>query len=167
MPPKRDIWVRATAFDGAPHWVHPARLLRHESGIVVTATDAGCEVLTARGPWASPFHTLGHYWPHRHYNVIRLEDEGAAGERRLNGFYCNIATPVRFDGLDLSYVDLQLDVNVSALEGGALRYEVLDEAEFLEARDRFAYPDDLVVTCYRAVEELIALIEARRFPFDA
>jgi protein associated with RNAse G/E len=162
----RDIWVRATAYDGAPHWVHSARLIQHESGIVVVATDAGTEVQTTRGAWQSPFHTRGHYWPDRYYNVIRLEEDRPDGGRRLNGFYCNIATPVRFNGVDLGYVDLQLDVRSYVLEGGGLRYEVVDEDEFAEAKVRFAYPEGLVASCWRAVDELVALIEARRFPFD-
>ena len=161
----RQVWVRGCDFDGSPHWEHPALLVREESGLLVTQTGAGLEIATTRGPWNSPFDTRGHYWPDRWFNVIRLEDPGPSGSGRLNGFYCNIATPVQFDGENLRYVDLQLDVRVYA-EGDPLRYELLDEDEFEAARERFQYAEELVWCCRRAVEEVIALVEAREFPFD-
>ena len=125
-------------------------------------TAAGLEVATTRGPWHSPYDTLGHYWTERWFNAIRLEEPG----KGLFGWYCNIATPAKLDGDDLSYVDLQLDVRVYA-EAAGLRYEVLDEDEFEAARARFRYPNELVARCRGAVDEVIALVTARAFPFNA
>jgi len=45
----------------AQKWQHPALLLRDEAGLIVTETAAGLEVATTRGPWHSPYDTLGHY----------------------------------------------------------------------------------------------------------
>jgi protein associated with RNAse G/E len=157
----RPVWVRGASYEGDRHWHHPAILVRHEPPLIVVTTSAGTEIATRTGIFVSPFDTTGHYWRDRWYNVIRLDDPATG----LNGFYCNIATPARLEAGELHYADLQLDVRVTAVDG-ALRYEVWDEDEFEEARERYAYADDLVLNCRAAVEELIALIESRTFPFD-
>jgi hypothetical protein len=162
-PDLRRVTVRATNFDGSFHWGHPAWLLRADDGIVVTRTDVGLKVDRESGePYVSPYNTRAHYWPDRWFNVIRLEtpDEG------LFGYYCNIATPLQFDGATLHYVDLQLDVRVRAGAAGELTYRLMDEDEFEAARQRYVYADELVARCYAAVDELVRLVEARQFPFD-
>jgi protein associated with RNAse G/E len=119
-------------------------------------------VQTEAGPWTSPFDTRGHYWTQRWYNAIRLVEPGHG----LNGWYCNIAMPARFDGAVLSYVDLQLDVRAFARDG-ELVFEVWDEDEFEAARQRYGFDAALVSKCRKAFAELIALIEAKSFPFDS
>jgi protein associated with RNAse G/E len=156
----RVIQIRGDSYDGLLHWHHQAYLLQDRDGFVLTQTPNGTPVETHRGPWISPFETHGHYWSDRWYNIIRLDNE-----QGLNGFYCNIATPARFDGETLRYADLQLDVR-AFYEDGRLRYEVWDEDEFEEARVRLNYDDALVRDARAAVDELVRLIEAREFPFD-
>lgn len=131
-------------------------------GLVVTQTFAGTQVETHAGTWMSPFHTRGHYWNDRWYNVTRLEAPRGGG---LQGFYCNIATPAEFDGQHLHYCDLQLDVR-AFWEDGRLRYEVWDEDEFDEARVALKYSGQLVRDARAAVDELVRRIEAREFPFN-
>ncbi len=165
-PGLRMVTVLATNFDGSPHWEHPAWLLRAQDDIVVTQTSAGLSIKsTAResGEFVSPYNTHGHYWPDRWFNVIRLELPGQG----LYGYYCNIATPLPFDGETVRYVDLQLDVLVRADADGALTHTVTDEDEFEVARERYAYSSDLVRRCRDAVAEVIAMVESREFPFDA
>jgi len=65
------------------------------------------------------------------------------------------------------YTDLQLDVRVFVGPDGTWSHRLLDEDEFEAARAKYAYPDDLVARCYSAVDELIALVEKRAFPFEA
>ena len=161
MDVTRQVRVHATNYDGADHWRHPASLVDATDHLVITATTAGLEVQTETGIFVSPFNTRGHYWPDRWFNVIRLEEPGYG----LSGFYCNVATPVQFDGETVRYVDLQLDVRVFAQPDGAYRYEIWDEDEFEAARERYDYPDDLVARCRHAVEDVIALVESRAFPF--
>jgi protein associated with RNAse G/E len=160
----KQVYVHATHYDGSDHWRHAAYLVRAEAELIVTRTAAGLVVARdADGTYTSPFNTRGHYWTHRWYNVLRLEEPDGT----LNGFYCNVATPARFDGETLRYIDLQLDVRVFADESGGLRYEVLDEDDFAAARDRYAYPEDVVAQALGAVDEVIGLIKARAFPFEA
>jgi protein associated with RNAse G/E len=157
----RIVEINATEYDGTFHWRHVATLVdRLSDGSVVTSTAAGLSVETTRGPWIDPWNTRGYYWPDRWYNVIRLEER----DGRLNGFYCNAATPAVLDGSVLRYADLQLDIRAHN-EGGDLRIEVLDEDEFEEARARYRYSDEVVAKARGAIKELRVLIEGRQYPF--
>ncbi len=155
------IWVRASNQDDSPHWQHPALLAGSNDGMVVTRTRFGQQVAREDGAFTSAFDTRGHYWSDRWFNVIRLDVPG----KGLDGFYCNVASPLRFDGKTLSYVDLQLDVRVRAT-AGALSWLLLDEDEFESARLHFDYPSELVQRCHAAVEQIVGMVEARDFPFD-
>ncbi len=155
------IWVCATNQDDSPHWQHPALLAGCHDGMVVTRTGFGQQVAREDGAFTSAFDTRGHYWSDRWFNVIRLDVPGTG----LDGFYCNVASPLRFDGQILSYVDLQLDVRVRAT-AGALSWSLLDEDEFESARQRFDYPSELVQHCHAAVDQIVRMVEAREFPFD-
>lgn len=156
------LWVSATNEDESPHWDHPALLGEVTEGLVVTRTGYATIVAREMGHFASTYYTRGHYWPDRWYNVIRLED----ANHQLDGFYCNIARPFPFDGKTVRYVDLQLDVRVFAGANGRLSWRVLDEDEFEAARDKYGYSDELVARCWQAVDECIAAIKAREFPFN-
>ena len=163
-PPGTPVTVRATNYDGRDHWVHPATLVRAESGLVVTETHAGLSIRRGNGRrFESPYNTNGHYWPDRWFNVIRLE----LPEEGLFGYYCNIATPLTFDGATVGYVDLQLDVIARATANGKLTYWLADEDEFEQARYRYGYDEALISRCYAAVDEVSGMIERREFPFDA
>jgi len=160
----KQVTIRATNFDGSFHWGHPAWLLRAEDDIVVTRTDAGLKVdREGGGEYVSPYDTRAHYWPDRWFNVIRLETPGEG----LFGYYCNVATPLQFDGTTVRYVDLQLDVRVFADAAGGLTYRLMDEDEFAAAQARYGYAEELVTRCYGAVDELARMVGARQFPFDA
>jgi protein associated with RNAse G/E len=158
----REITVSASNYDGTPHWVHAAWLVRVEDGFVQTATPPNTPVRNEGDGYVSPYDTRGHYWTDRWFNVIRLETPGEG----LFGYYCNIATPLEFDGATVRYVDLQIDVRVYAQPDGGLTYAVVDEDEFAAARERYGYAEELVSRCYAAVDELVAMVEAREFPFD-
>lgn len=158
----RDVRIVATNYDGSPHWSHPARLLHADDTIVITETSAGLPIERAAGPFTSPFNTRAHYWPDRYFNVIRLEEPG----RGLTGYYCNVAEPVIFDGANVRYVDLQLDVRVFVAADGALTWALLDEDEFEVASIQYSYDDALVTKCLEAVAQIVAMVEAKAYPFD-
>ena len=163
LPLPRTVTVHATRYDGADHWIHPATLLHADDALVITQTSAGLDIHRGNGKYfTSPYNTHGHYWPDRWFNVIRLELPGQG----LFGYYCNIATPLQFDGVKVGYVDLQLDVIARVTASGGLRYWLADEDEFEEARDRYGYDDALIARCYTAVKQVSALIDKREFPFD-
>jgi uncharacterized protein (DUF952 family)/protein associated with RNAse G/E len=156
------IWVRAENIDGSDHWGHPALFGHVEEGFVQTRTGYGTVVARESGAFTSNWSTRGHYWPERWFNVIRLQNPAGG----LDGYYCNIARPLPFDGKTVRYVDLQLDIRVSVRDG-ALTTRLLDEDEFEEARAKYGYDDELVKRCYEAVDQIAAMVKAREFPFDA
>lgn len=110
------------------------------------------------GPWTCPYDVRNHYWTDRWYNVMRFEQPGAG----LREWYCNVSTPVEFDGEHLRWIDLDLDVRV--WPNG--RLAVCDEDEFLDHSEIMAYPPD-IANARRAVDELLSLAERRAFPFDS
>lgn len=99
-----------------------------------------------------------YYWLDCWYNIFRFGDDAGA----LRNFYCNVIVPPAFDGRILSYVDLDIDVLVAA----DLSYKILDVEDFENNARHFAYPEDVKASAFRAVDELISLIEARAYPFD-
>lgn len=64
-----------------------------------------------------------HYYTDRWYNIFVIHDRD---DGEIKGWYCNIGTPAIFDDGVVSYVDLALDLWVSA-DG---TQTVLDEDEF-------------------------------------
>ena len=66
------------------------------------------------------------YYRERWYNIFEIHDRD---DDALKGWYCNVARPAKFVDGRVEYVDLFLDLWVSA--GGA--QTVLDEDEFLAA----------------------------------
>ena len=155
----RRIHVCSTKYDGSPHWEFDSWLVLEDGPLLITSNFAGQELQTWNGPWTTPYDTRNHFWSDRWYNVMRLELPHGG----FDGWYCNVTTPAEYDGENLHYVDLDLDVRVSA-QGVP---EVLDEDEFLENSERMGYPPNVIQEARRAVDELLALVRTGQPPFDA
>lgn len=100
-----------------------------------------------------------YYWLGRWYNIFRFHEPDGS----LRNYYCNINMPPTFENGVLDYVDLDIDV----LVWPAFRYEVVDEADFEANATLFGYSDILRLKVYKTLDEIIGLIEKRKFPFDA
>ncbi len=98
------------------------------------------------------------YWLDRMYNVFRFHEPDGS----LRNFYCNINLPLTFENGVLDYVDLDIDV----LVWKDFSYEILDLDEFEENAARFNYSDELKFKMNVVLEELLAKIKLREFPFD-
>lgn len=155
----RNIHVCSTKYDGSPHWEFDSWFALEERPLLITLNFAGQQLQTWNGPWTTPSDVRNYFWSDRWYNVMRLEGPQGGG---LEGWYCNVATPPQFDGENVRYVDLDLDVFVPA-HGEP---QVLDEEEFLENSQRMGYPPEVVEQARRAVNELLALAGSGRFPFE-
>jgi len=159
MPQNDQITVRALKYDGAEHRHWQARVARLENSLLVL--DAAFEDDVTHhllGEIRRGTRTIEYYWLDRWYNVFRfLNDDD---QTRL--FYCNVnMPPVLADGL-LTYIDLDIDVLVRPDRS----YEVLDLDEFELNAARYGYPSELKSKALAAVDELVATIEPRQFPFD-
>jgi protein associated with RNAse G/E len=95
-----------------------------------------------------------YYYTDRWYNIFAIHDRDT---KKVKGWYCNIGMPaVIEDGL-VSYVDLALDLWVSADR----KQTVLDEDEFEELR----LDEGLRTGALHGLEELKLLFKSKNPPF--
>lgn len=152
------ILLRATKYDGSAHWIQPFRVISDDGTLLVTQYRARTPIYTSRGEFRSPYDSRVYFWRDRWYNVFRLSRPGCP----LALWYCNITTPPVFDGCQLGYVDLDLDVAVKP--GGII--ELLDEDEFSEHQLKYGYPGEVIANAERAAEQVMELARRHGFPFD-
>jgi uncharacterized protein len=93
------------------------------------------------------------YYTKRGYNIFEIYDRD---DDALKGYYCNITHPARFVDGRVEYVDLLLDLWISA--SGA--QTVLDEDEFLAAE----LSDEARRFALEALTELQAMFKSKRPP---
>lgn len=93
------------------------------------------------------------YYSDRWYNIFEIHDRE---DDALKGWYCNITQPARFADGRVEYVDLYLDLWVSA--NGA--QTVLDEEEFLAS----GLEEGTRRAAQEALAELQGLFKAKRPP---
>lgn len=86
------------------------------------------------------------YYTDRWYNIFAIHDRD---DERIKGWYCNIGMPAVFEDGIVSYVDLALDLWVSA-DG---RQTVLDEDEF----ERLELDEELKAGALNGLKELKTL----------
>ena len=94
-----------------------------------------------------------YYYSDRWYNIFEIYDRDNG---QVKGWYCNVGMPAVFEDGVVSYVDLALDLWVSA--NG--RQTVLDEDEF----DELVLSDELKTGALRGLKELQALFNSKRPP---
>jgi len=156
--PGSRILLRATKYDGTAHWIQPFQVVSDDGTLLVTQYRARTPIYTSRGEFRSPYDSRVYFWRDRWYNVFRLSRPGC----QLALWYCNITTPPTFDGCQLGYVDLDLDVAVRP--NGCI--DLLDEDEFADHQRKYGYPSDVIDHAEAAAREVTALARARGFPFS-
>ena len=155
-----EIEVRVLKHDGAEYRRWNARRRRQEGALLILDAEFEFDVQhTSLGAISKGTRTIEYYWLDRWYNVFRFLNE--EGGTRL--YYCNINRPPTLEGDVLSYVDLDIDVLVQP----DFSFEILDLEEFEVNAVRYGYSDELKSKTRAALDELVAIIESRQFPFDA
>lgn len=156
--PGSRILLRATKYDGTAHWIQPFQVISDDGMLLVTQYRARTPIYTSRGEFRSPYDSRVYFWRDRWYNVFRLSRPGCP----LSLWYCNVTTPPVFDGCQLGYVDLDLDVVVRP--NGCI--DLLDEDEFELHQKKYSYPADVIEKAEEAAQEVMRLARKRAFPFD-
>lgn len=153
------ITVRVFKYGGAEHRSWQARVAQQLGSLLILDAEFELEVThESLGTVPRGTRTVEYYWFDRWYNVFKfLNDDG---DTRL--YYCNINMPPALANGRLSYFDLDIDVLVQP----DLSYQVLDLEEFEVNAIRFSYSSEVKRSAHAAVDEVIAMIEARQFPFD-
>ncbi|HEY0378820.1 MAG TPA: DUF402 domain-containing protein [Pyrinomonadaceae bacterium] len=156
---KRAVTVRTYKYDGTEHRRWRAQISNQEGSLLVLDAKFEEEIRhPLLGTVAPQTLSIEYYWLDRWYNVFRFVEP--TGE--LRNFYCNVNVPPVLQGNVLSYIDLDVDVLVAP----DFSYSILDEDEFAANAARFNYPAEVIMKSRTALEELIALIERRAFPFS-
>jgi len=150
--------MRATKFDGSPHWIQPFKVVSDDGRLLVARYRARTPIFTSRGEFRSQYDSRAYFWRDRWYNVFRLARHGC----ELALWYCNVAPPAVFECGRLAYTDLDLDVVVRP--GGIIR--VLDREDFERHRKAYGYPAEMTAKAESAACEIVALANAGAFPFD-
>ncbi len=155
----RSILVRTLKYGELEHRRWGAKLVRQEGSLIVLEAMFDREIEhDLLGTISRGTLSIEYYWLDRWYNVFRfLEPQGT-----LRNFYCNVNQPPAFDGNVLSYVDLDIDVLVQP----DFSFRILDLDEFERNAIRYGYPTELQKCARRALDELVAMIEKRAFPFN-
>jgi len=154
-----EITVISRSFDQSVRRTWTCRLLEANAEIIVAEGAFDIDVehpdlgFIKRGTISTEY-----YWPERWYNVFRFHNPDGS----FRNFYCNIAMPPRFAECVLDYVDLDIDVIVWP-DG---RAATLDEDDFKRNVGIFRYPQDVCDRAARALDELLAMIAGREFPFE-
>jgi protein associated with RNAse G/E len=153
------ITIRVLKYDGAEHRRWRATLSSRDECLLVFDAQFEDEVEhDLLGRIGCGTRTIEYYWLDRWYNVFRfLETDGST---RL--YYCNVNMPPVLSDGTITYIDLDIDILVQP----DFSYQVLDLEEFEANAARFAYPEQVKEEAHAAVNELIALIETRQFPFS-
>ncbi|QQS41925.1 MAG: DUF402 domain-containing protein [Acidobacteriota bacterium] len=155
------VKINARKFDFSLHRSWNARLVSAEGSLLTLLGQFEHDVNHPNlGHIKTGTHSLEYYWLDRWYSVFRFhEPEGA-----FRNFYCNVnQPPVLTDEGEMDYVDLDMDILVR----GDLSYEILDREEFRDNSLKYRYPELTVLNALDAIQELVHLIEGRRFPFDS
>lgn len=157
---RRSIIVRAFKYDGTEHKRWRAQLVRADSSLIELDARFDEEIRHALlGTILPGTISIEYYWPDKWYNVFRfLEPSG-----EMRNYYCNVNVPPVLDSSGLSFIDLDVDILVAP----DLSYSILDEDEFEQNALRYRYPPGVRRRARQALDELVDLIESRRFPFDA
>lgn len=156
--PGSRILLRATKYDGVAHWIQPLAVVSDDGDLMVARCRAWTPIYTSRGEFRSPYDSQVYFWRRRWYNVFRLSRPGD----KISLWYCNVTTPPTFDGEQVNYVDLDLDVTVRP--GGCV--ELLDSDEFEAHQRKYSYPSDLVARARAAAGEISTLALREAFPFN-
>lgn len=155
---ENSIAVCAYKFDGVLHRRWTAELIRRDGPLLLFDAKFAEEVNhDLLGTIAVGTHSLEYYWLNRWYNIFRF----AQPDGQLRNYYCNVNQPPKFDGKTLSYIDLDLDILVAP----DFSYQILDTEDFETNAKRYGYTQEIQANARRAVDELVAMIETRAFPF--
>ena len=158
----RETPLHMTKYDGRYHRRWPARFVLNKGPLYLLEFAEGDAMSRTLDPADDPDAPRARYggdiylYNDRWFNAARTTRHGRTW------FYVNIATPAEFDGAAFHCVDLDLDVSWYTDEAP----RVLDEDEFVAHSEAMRYPADVIEHARAAVDEVLAMIGQRAFPFD-
>lgn len=160
LRPGAPVPIAVRKYDGRRRFVVLTEALLVTPALLIARGAPGRPFITAAGTRHPTTATLEYFPTGRWYNVISLFD-GASGA--LERHFCNVLLPATWDGRELRYIDLDLDLNVTP-EG---RATVEDVADFRRNARAWRYPAAVRRGALAALRELRLLAGVGRPPFTA
>ncbi len=153
------ITINSRKFDGKIHRSWKAEFIEQNQSLLTFVGEFEKEVKhTHLGVIRRKTVSYEFYWLDRWLNIFRFHEP----EGELRNFYCNVNMPPTFVNGVLDYVDLDIDV----LVWKDFSHQILDIDEFEENAVKFGYPPEICDAANKSLEELLAMIKTRAFPFD-
>lgn len=90
------------------------------------------------------------------FNVVYIMDQN------LPFFYCNLSSPMTFDGQLIQYIDYDIDIVVKK----DYSFEIMDEDEFSRHKNKYHYDEAVVKNIQMTKEALIKRVKKRQTPFN-
>ena len=106
--------------------------------------------------WYTREPAICYFYSDRWYNVIAMLREIGTY------YYCNIASPVLYDGKAVKYIDYDLDYKIFP-DGTVM---LLDENEYNMNRKKMKYPEELDGILHKHMEKLLELYNDRKECFS-
>ena len=106
--------------------------------------------------WYTREPAICYFYSDRWYNVIAMLRETGTY------YYCNIASPVLYDGKAVKYIDYDLDYKIFP-DGTVM---LLDENEYALNRKKMNYPEELDGILHKHMEKLLELYRDRKECFS-
>ncbi len=156
----RSVRFETFKYPSQPRYFFPALVVRESEKEQLFYIGPGLPIYVGKSD-STFIGTKNHLtlmWPDVYYNISLFWD----GDWNFECYYVNLALPHQWDGELCTYIDLELDVMMT--EDGTIT--ILDEDEYEEGKIRYNYPQELIAQIERSTKEVVALMEARTYPFD-
>lgn len=152
--------IAVRKYDGQRRFVVETTVLAATPRLLVSRGPIGRRFSTAEGTRRLPTISLEYFPAGRWYNVLSHFDPATGA---LERHFCNVIAPTEWDGVTLSYIDLDLDLSITA--DGRATVEDLDD--FRRNARRWRYPAPIRRGALAALRELRALAVRGVPPFTA
>lgn len=155
--PGNVIEIQSYKHDGTLHRVWDETWVLYRSTNTIIGGNHRTTVTESNGEqWYTKEPAITYFSTEKWFNVIAMLRETGVH------YYCNLGSPVTWDGEALKYIDYDLDIKVFP----NMSYRLLDEDEYSEHKQEMNYPDQLDHILRSHVSELIEWIEKRKGPFN-
>lgn len=130
-------------------------VLKATETIVIGANDRTQVTESDGRTWVTREPAICYFHAKHWFNIIgMLRDDGIH-------YYCNISSPFVYDDEALKYIDYDLDVKVYP----DMTYDLLDEDEYEDHRQKMNYPVVLDRILHNNIEYLLRWVRQRKGPF--
>ena len=150
---KSQIWVIKQNIQGEETWRYQGTILERNAESILIEAYFNRSDIDFHGVLMRQHDLfLERYYQNRWYNIFEIHDRD---DNQLKGWYCNVTQPAIFEGEEIRYIDLALDLLVYPTG----EYLVLDEDEF----EQLVIDDKTRQRARTSLDELIQLAEDNLF----